>query len=129
MELKSELLISVSAGTCYSPVMSKYSLGSKPPPHGTYDVVLTRPQLFVANEVLYACTIILVKLSILSLYNRIFPSHTLYRLSIGIGALVILYSLGFVLAALLQCIPLSKLWEPSLPGVCISTEAAYITTA
>ena len=88
-----------------------------------------RVQLFVAVEIFYASTIILVKLSILSLYNRIFPSRKLRLGSIVVGALVILYSLALILVALLQCIPLSKLWTPSQEGVCINTEAPYITTA
>lgn len=84
---------------------------------------------FIVAEVCYACTITLTKLSVLFLYRRLFPSRQLKIISIMIAVLVLGYSLALVIVALVQCIPLSKTWNPIEHGICIDTKPAYTTTA
>lgn len=49
--------------------------------------------------------------------------------SIAVAMLVLAYSLALVIVAFVQCIPLSKTWNPTEHGICIDTEPAYTTTA
>ena len=86
-------------------------------------------QCFVADIIQYTMTIVLAKSSILSLYNRLFPSPQLFRWSIFVWLLVVLYSLARGLPAVLECIPLTKLWNPVEPGVCIDTKVPFTLTA
>ena len=81
----------------------------------------------MAGVVVYSLTVVFVKLSILYLYHRIFPSKGLVILASLIGVLVVAYNAALILFAFLQCIPLSKLWTGKAGGVCVSPRPAYVT--
>jgi len=78
--------------------------------------------------VIYSLTVILIKLSILYLYHRIFPSKALVLIARLTGALVLAYSGALIILAFLRCIPLSKLWNGKPGGVCVP-QPAYVTLA
>lgn len=78
---------------------------------------------------MYSFTVIFIKLSILYLYHRIFPSRGLVTIASCIAALVVAYSTALIIFAFLQCIPLSTLWTGTPKGVCVDTQPAYVTLA
>lgn len=83
---------------------------------------------YVGGVLAYALTAVLIKLSILCLYHRIFPSRTMYILSSCIAGVIILYKVALIVFGFLQCVPLSKLWTGG-PGACVPTTPAYVTLA
>lgn len=91
------------------------------------DNVFTK--IYVAGIVVYSLTVIFIKLSILYLYHRIFPSRGLLSVATGIAALVLAYNGALIIFAFLQCIPLSTLWTGNPEGKCVSTQPAFITLA
>ncbi|PLB51344.1 hypothetical protein P170DRAFT_474887 [Aspergillus steynii IBT 23096] len=72
----------------------------------------------VGKMVCYATGTMLVKISILLFYHRVFPQKPILIVSCLIGTIVILYNIALVLVVSLQCIPLSSIWTDR-PGRCI----------
>lgn len=83
----------------------------------------------LASQVFYSASIPTIKISILCLYHRLFPSRNLRNLSIGIGSVVVLYSVVQIICMLTQCIPLSAIWNPDTEAYCWDINAVYTTVA
>ena len=80
--------------------------------------------------VLWAVTTSLVRISILLLYIRIFGTlRYMRRISYTLITSTSLWSAATILAFCLQCIPLSKLWDPSIKGRCLDIKALYVATS
>ncbi|MCJ1407200.1 hypothetical protein MMC19_001271 [Ptychographa xylographoides] len=73
----------------------------------------------VAIECMWCVTIVVVKLSILFLYNRIFPQRWFKRSLKVIGVFIIAWAVSAFFGAIFQCVPLAALWDPTVSGVCI----------
>ena len=68
------------------------------------------------------------KLSILLLYNRIFPNRSLRIASWCIGSLTVLILVVSEIVPLLECIPLQALWNPTVTSPrCINFNAWIVT--
>lgn len=74
---------------------------------------------FFAAQIIYKVATCLTKLSILSLYLRIFPNQSL-RISTWVtGAIVIAYTLAACLVTVFGCHPISKAWDKKAEGKCV----------
>ncbi|KAI9885413.1 MAG: hypothetical protein M1823_002797 [Watsoniomyces obsoletus] len=89
-------------------------------------------QLFkrqVIFQLLYGPTLMVIKLSFVLLYIRIF-GHTPYRRPfVWIGVFVVVQTIAFEISLGLQCRPLRKAWNPSVPGTCVSLHAIAMAFA
>ena len=82
---------------------------------------------FWLEEMLYKVTINLTKISILVLYLRIFPAKRL-RMRIKLVMLfVFVYAIGSIGATAVECLPIAKIFDHTLDGVCINTVAFWYT--
>jgi len=81
-------------------------------------VVLTCRQVLFSGTFLYSVTIFFTKLSILCLYQRAFPILAV-RISIYIVGLI-------VLVWTVVCVPLEKLWNPTIAGSCFNLSKFYV---
>ncbi len=71
----------------------------------------------------------LVKISILVMYTRIFVFRS-FRIGAWIlSALTIVWSVVCWLPYVLQCTPIEHLWDPSVPGKCINVKGMCTMTA
>ncbi|KAH8666212.1 hypothetical protein BGZ61DRAFT_365547 [Ilyonectria robusta] len=75
----------------------------------------------IGAELLYVYVLGLLKMSILFFYNRIFPVRDMKIGSRICGGVTLAWTLACTLAVLLQCRPMTKMWEPWLQGTCINT--------
>ena len=73
----------------------------------------------VTSEISYAASVVPIKISMLYLYQRVFPSRRLYYISLSLGIFIVLYSIAQVITMALQCLPLSALWTGE-PAQCIN---------
>lgn len=80
-------------------------------------------------ECMYVTAIALVKLSILAMYLRIFPSREFKLGSYVIGLLVIAWCIAIALVCIFQCDPIYKAWVPWADGKCINLKASFIGNA
>ncbi|KAG8161324.1 hypothetical protein KVR01_009588 [Diaporthe batatas] len=73
-----------------------------------------------AMEFAYVTTIVLIKLSILLMYIRIFPRERKLRITAYIvAAVVVAWGIALYFVFLFQCSPVRKAWTPSVEGHCI----------
>ena len=96
------------------------------------DTVLTiSRQAYFAQQLLFACSITLTKLSILFFYRRIFPSRQFALIEIILGSVMIGWWLSLVFAVIFSCHPVNYFWNKSVPnGHCINENIlAYGVTA
>ncbi|KAI4087714.1 MAG: hypothetical protein LQ344_006600 [Seirophora lacunosa] len=67
-------------------------------------------------EMIYLPAVALPKISILSLYLRIFPNRVFRGMTMVIVAIVLLNWLAFALASTFQCSPVTYQWDKSIEG-------------
>ena len=84
-------------------------------------------QCAISFEVTYQVAAVLIKFSVLSLYARIFGTSRRFLILLwGIAIFVSSYSIAQIFLAIFQCIPMHKVWNPSLPGRCVLMPAAAV---
>ncbi|KAH7378788.1 hypothetical protein BKA66DRAFT_587912 [Pyrenochaeta sp. MPI-SDFR-AT-0127] len=77
-----------------------------------------RVQALITAEVSYAISICFIKMSILSLYNRIFPQPWFTRTSTAVAIFIILFTITKIGGDIFQCVPISSHWTGE-PATCI----------
>ncbi|KXG53624.1 uncharacterized protein PGRI_006740 [Penicillium griseofulvum] len=82
-------------------------------------------KLGFANSFIYTGCIAFIKYSILALYKRLFAvRHMVIAVNVMFG-FVTLWVVGVYVAGALLCIPVSKFWDPSIPGACLDPAKFY----
>lgn len=82
------------------------------------------PQLLYASQMVYPTVIMTAKLSILSLYWRLFPTMFMKRGCIVLAVLTMMWWIAGVLVDIFQCSPISKAFNTAMtPDGCISQNA------
>lgn len=80
-----------------------------------HQIVLWAKSIY-ALEMIYLPAVALPKLSILSLYFRIFPNKVFRSMTLVIVAIVLLNWLAFLFASTFQCSPVAYQWDKSIEG-------------
>ncbi|CAI7663307.1 unnamed protein product [Penicillium manginii] len=81
---------------------------------------------FIGSQVLYFTTAVFTKMSLLLLYYRIFGVVRGFRWALYASCfLVIAYFISCTIVSIKSCAPVSKFWDPSLPGYCIDEIAFF----
>ena len=63
-------------------------------------------------------TITASKLSIISLYRRIFVTKRFQQVSLVVGGLCVAWWIVFTVVTLVPCLPVKRFWMRELPGHC-----------
>lgn len=90
---------------------------------------LTQSQLLVAYECVYCTTVGIVKISILLMYARIFPTRSFRIAAYILGSIVISWVIAIICVSVFQCTPIAKAWDTSLPGTCINLKDSFVGNA
>ena len=78
-------------------------------------------EIFLVNEFTYSITSPLIKVSIITFYRRIFAVRQ-FRLAANVLiGMTVAWGFATFLSAALQCRPLAKAWDPTIPGTCFNT--------
>ncbi|KAH8660374.1 hypothetical protein BX600DRAFT_551782 [Xylariales sp. PMI_506] len=86
-------------------------------------------KLLLAFECVYVTGVMLVKLSVLKMYLRIFPSSGFRVAAAIIAAIVTAWCIAIILVCIFQCNPISKAWYPWIDGQCINLKGSFIGNA
>ncbi|KAL4921345.1 hypothetical protein BDW62DRAFT_219495 [Aspergillus aurantiobrunneus] len=86
--------------------------------HERLDVIVSMKLLY-AFEPLYITGIVLIKFSVLFMYNRIFPVRSIRIGSYILGGITLAWAIALYFVAIFQCTPVRKAWERQIPGHCI----------
>jgi hypothetical protein len=65
------------------------------------------------------------KLSVLLMYPALIPTSSMLKWARILGALIIMWNMADIIAALLICQPLARNWDFTLPGTCGSQLTFY----
>ncbi|KAL4974400.1 hypothetical protein BDW66DRAFT_161313 [Aspergillus desertorum] len=92
-------------------------------------ILLQQMKAFWISIPFYNAALLCAKASILMQYFRVFPSkrmrHTCWTM-IGILAT---YGTWAVLSGFLNCIPVARFWDPTIPGSCLSSKGLWFSNA
>lgn len=77
----------------------------------------------MAAEVIYATSLVPVKLSVVFLYRRIFPIHSLHIALWIIGIVVVSFGITLDFLAVFACVPVKGSWDPAIGPRCINFSA------
>jgi hypothetical protein len=86
-------------------------------------------KFLVVAEILYVFNLVWTKIAILLMYYRIFHFPYFKRWAYIIGTFVILWVITITFCFIFICVPVKKLWYPSLPGHCINQVGTWIANA
>ncbi|PLB43139.1 integral membrane protein [Aspergillus steynii IBT 23096] len=95
-----------------------------PPP-----VMLKQMKAFWVTIPFYNAALLCAKASILMQYFRVFPTRRMRCISWIMIAVLATYGTWAVLSAFLNCIPVAKFWDPTLPGYCLSMKGLWFSNA
>ncbi|PYI22949.1 hypothetical protein BO86DRAFT_396732 [Aspergillus japonicus CBS 114.51] len=77
----------------------------------------------------YNAALLCAKASILMQYFRVFPTRRMRRICWLMIAVLATYGTWAVLSAFLNCVPVAKFWDSSIPGFCLSSEGLWFSNA
>ncbi|KAF3058313.1 hypothetical protein GL218_05829 [Daldinia childiae] len=84
-------------------------------------------KMFFTIQILWIISSAIVKLSILAFYLRVFSILDYIRFSAWfLIVMVTCWLIGSTVAHGLQCQPVAKIWQDSLPGHCLDTESLFL---
>ncbi|RAH83220.1 hypothetical protein BO86DRAFT_388091 [Aspergillus japonicus CBS 114.51] len=86
-------------------------------------------KLLMAFECVYCTTVGIIKVSILLMYARIFPTRNFRLAAIILGGIAVGWVLAIICVSVFQCDPIAKAWNPTLPGSCINLKGSFIGNA
>lgn len=86
-------------------------------------------KLLLGFECMYVTAVAFIKVSILAMYLRIFPSREFKIGSYIIGATIIAWWFAIVAVCVFQCDPIYKAWVPWASGTCIDLRGSFIGNA
>ncbi|KAL8650343.1 MAG: hypothetical protein Q9226_005187 [Calogaya cf. arnoldii] len=86
-------------------------------------------QATAAAVTFYIPAVGLPKISILIFYLRLNPSKGFRYSTFAVMAITFAFMISAILAQLLQCHPVPKVWNPTLPGTCVDTNPLYLSNS
>ena len=81
---------------------------------------LISTKIALVAELLYFSNVLTIKLSLLFLYNRIFPQRWFRIVLIIFGSILTAITVAAFFVCIFQCVPVSALWAPSPTARCIN---------
>ncbi|KAK3073367.1 hypothetical protein LTR53_005119 [Teratosphaeriaceae sp. CCFEE 6253] len=97
--------------------------------HGSPLEISIVTKLVVANNDLWSVLVNVTKASILMQYLRIFQGPKTRAACYGLLATLVPVTLWAVLGGTLLCTPAAKLWDPEIPGHCLSAQRYWVSVA
>ncbi|KAH6973233.1 hypothetical protein EDB80DRAFT_596024 [Ilyonectria destructans] len=96
----------------------------------THDVI-TFFKILLAFECVYITAVMVIKLSILQMYMRIFGfASRMFRVSaIIVAGIVVAWWISIFAVCIFQCNPIRKAWLPWVEGTCINLKGSFIGNA
>ncbi|CAG8885681.1 unnamed protein product [Penicillium egyptiacum] len=86
-------------------------------------------KLLVVYECIYVIAIAVIKVSILLMYCRIFPTREIRIASMILGGISVAWCIAIILVSIFQCTPIARAWDTRIPGTCINLKASFIGNA
>ncbi|KAL4798901.1 hypothetical protein BDV19DRAFT_356378 [Aspergillus venezuelensis] len=108
--------------------MVHYGMGLHAETQSAHNLVMIA-KLLMTFECTYSVTIGLIKIAILLLYSRIFPTRSFLIATYILGGIAVAWSIAIVCVSIFQCTPIARTWNSALPGTCINLKGMFIGNA
>ena len=82
-------------------------------------------KLFFCVQIFYAWVGPTIKISFLLFYRRVFVIKWFLHVTVGIGALVVVWCLSVTFSVIFECQPVGSYWQPKLQQHCIDSQKFY----
>ncbi|KAL4759500.1 uncharacterized protein BDW70DRAFT_161601 [Aspergillus foveolatus] len=92
-------------------------------------ILLKQMKAFWLSIPFYNAALLCAKASILMQYFRVFPSRCMRRICWTMIGILVTYGTWAVLSGFLNCIPVARFWDPTIPGSCLSSKALWFSNA
>ncbi|BCS27547.1 uncharacterized protein APUU_60595S [Aspergillus puulaauensis] len=92
-------------------------------------ILLKQMKAFWITIPFYNAALLCAKASILMQYFRVFPSKRMRHICWIMIALLATYGTWAVLSAFLNCVPVTRFWDPTVAGTCLSSKGLWFSNA
>ncbi|KAJ0415873.1 hypothetical protein BJY00DRAFT_251404 [Aspergillus carlsbadensis] len=92
-------------------------------------ILLKQMKAFWLTIPFYNAALLCAKASILMQYFRVFPSRGMRHTCWVMITILAAYGSWAVLSAFLNCIPVARFWDPTIPGSCLSSKGLWFSNA
>ncbi|KAJ5809362.1 uncharacterized protein N7503_001580 [Penicillium pulvis] len=86
-------------------------------------------KLLIAYDCVYCATVGMIKLSVLFMYTRIFPNREFRVAVIVLGVITVAWIVVITCVNVIQCAPIERAWDTSIPGACIDARDLFIANS
>ena len=119
----------LAIGISNAVICAKVSLPAVSCPHPTLRADSCVPgQLMYAFELCFTVMATVIKLALLLLYRRMFPTRRFKIALYPIAGITLVAGVAIVLAIAFQCHPINLAWDKTVPGSCGDTKSLLIAT-
>jgi hypothetical protein len=70
-----------------------------------------------------------IKICVLFMYIRIFPTRGFRVATITLGVVIVGWIIAIVCMSVIQCAPIQRAWDTSISGVCTDTKTSFLADA
>ncbi len=84
---------------------------------------------FYASVLVYNASLVLVKASIVLMYRRIFVGKWIQRAIVVALVILTAWGIAVVTSLAMMCLPIQRLWDPTVKGHCIDFVPAFFAPA
>ncbi|RDW93166.1 uncharacterized protein DSM5745_00488 [Aspergillus mulundensis] len=92
-------------------------------------ILLEQMKAFWISIPFYNAALLCAKASILMQYFRVFPSKRMRHICWFMIGILATYGTWAVFSGFLNCIPVARFWDPTVPGSCISSKGLWFSNA
>ncbi|KAJ5653572.1 hypothetical protein N7490_000575 [Penicillium lividum] len=92
-------------------------------------VLITKVGLLIAYECVYCTTVGVIKIGVLFMYIRIFPTRGFRVATITLGVVIVAWVTAIICMSVIQCAPIQRAWDTSISGVCTDTKTSFLADA
>ncbi|GJC83259.1 hypothetical protein ColLi_06097 [Colletotrichum liriopes] len=85
--------------------------------------------LYYAVQMLYIVVLILAKLSIVTLFGRLFPDRKFQLVNKLVIAFLIGHGLIFLFVIMFECTPIAGIWDRTIERKCVNVNAVALASA
>ncbi|KAJ6086021.1 hypothetical protein N7486_010302 [Penicillium sp. IBT 16267x] len=112
----------------FAMLVSLYGMGLHASTLSTESLVMIA-KFLIAYDCVYSATVGMIKLSVLLIYTRIFPTREFRVAAIILGVITVAWIIAIACISVIQCAPIERAWDTSIPGTCIDARALFIANA
>lgn len=83
-------------------------------------ILIPKYQLYWLSTPFYNAAMVTAKASVIIQYFHVFPTKKMRIVCCIMGGIITVYGTWAILSAFLNCVPVARFWDPTVPGHCLA---------